>query len=51
MLTSSIARFITGDLDIDDDAAWQSYLDELEQMGLSDLLAVYQAAYTRMNET
>ena len=23
----------------------------LEQMGLSDLLAVYQAAYTRMNET
>ena len=47
----SIARFITGDLDIDDDAAWQSYLDELEQMGLSDLLAVYQAAYTRMNET
>ena len=50
-VNESIARFITGDLDIDDDAAWQNYLDELEQMGLSDLLAVYQAAYTRMNET
>lgn len=50
-VNESIARFITGDLDIDNDSSWQNYLDELEQMGLSDLLAVYQAAYTRMNET
>ena len=48
-VNESIARFITGDLDIDDDSAWQNYLDELQAMGLSDLLSVYQAAYDRMN--
>ena len=30
----SIARFINGDLDINDDGAWNTFLAQLEQMGL-----------------
>lgn len=47
-IDESIARFITGDLDVDDDTVWENYLKELDNMGLSDLMAVYQSAYDRM---
>ena len=39
------ANFLTGVWDIDED--WDSYLEELEKMGISDVLAVYQTAYDR----
>lgn len=48
-INESIARFITGDLDIEDDNAWNNYLNELDKMGLDELTAVYQSAYDRMN--
>jgi putative aldouronate transport system substrate-binding protein len=41
----SMSRFINGDDDINDDAAWDTYIATLEQMGLPRMLEIYQAAY------
>lgn len=41
----STARFITGDLDLDDD--WDDYVSELDKIGLEEYLSVNQAAYDR----
>lgn len=43
------SQFITGELDIDDDAVWQTYLDECEANGFSELIAVTQSAWDRTN--
>ena len=40
-----ILKFLTGALDVNDDAAWQDYKDNMEKLGLNDVLAVYQTAY------
>jgi putative aldouronate transport system substrate-binding protein len=40
-----IARFTTGDADIENDAAWDEFQTTLEQMGLPRMLEIYQAAY------
>ena len=40
-----VTQFITGEADID--ATWDTYVATLEQMGLSDWLAIDQAAYDR----
>jgi|HigsolmetaAR202D_1030399.scaffolds.fasta_scaffold00061_10 ABC-type sugar transport system, periplasmic component len=40
-----LARFTIGDLDIDNDADWQSYLDALDQAGLARYLELCQKAY------
>ena len=41
-------RFILGDLDVDDDAVWQAYLDTLyNEMGMEDYLKIIQTAYDR----
>lgn len=44
-VSESIARFITGDLDLDTD--WESYLDELNSFGLPDYIATIQSGYDR----
>jgi putative aldouronate transport system substrate-binding protein len=46
-VSESIARFITGDLSIEND--WEAYLNELDALGLERFLEVCQAAYDRMN--
>ena len=46
-VSESIARFITGDLSIEND--WEAYLNELDAIGLERFLEVCQAAYDRMN--
>lgn len=38
------ARFITGDMNINDDGQWDSYVNELEKMGLSSYIAMTQEA-------
>lgn len=43
------AKFIIGELDVDDDAVWQSYVDEISALGIEDYLALYQTALDRMN--
>ena len=40
------ANFLAGNTDID--ANWDAYVAELENIGLSELLEVVQAAYDRM---
>lgn len=42
------AAFITGTIDIEDDAQWEAYLEELEIMGMEDWVKTYQDAYTAM---
>ena len=41
-------RFITGDMDIE--TQWDSYLAELQNMGLETYLTTAQAAYDRMTK-
>ena len=43
--TQMFAAFVTGDKDID--AEWDTYVSNLEQMGLQDVLDCYDAAYAR----
>ena len=43
--TQSKVQFITGAMDLDAD--WETYVQGLENMGMSDLIQVYQAAYDR----
>ena len=43
------ALFATGVLDPNNDADWQSYLNNLENQRLSEFLAISQTAYDRMN--
>ncbi len=43
-----IFGFITGDMDINDDSAWQDHLTSLETYGLTELCSIYQAAYDTM---
>lgn len=45
-----MARFTIGDLDIDNDAEWQSYLDALDQAGLARYLELSQKAYDSKNK-
>ena len=44
-IVESTAKFITGEADIA--AEWDNYIKALEQMGLQDVIDVYQAAYDR----
>ncbi len=40
-------NFVTGVMDINDDAVWQSYLDELDKMGMDTYQKYVQDAYDR----
>ena len=40
---SATIRFITGDMDIEND--WQTYLDEMDKMNLEGYIKVMQDAY------
>lgn len=46
-----IANFCTNNngMDINDDAVWQQYLDQLESIGLSQAQEIVQTVYDRMN--
>ncbi|MEG0742978.1 MAG: ABC transporter substrate-binding protein, partial [Clostridia bacterium] len=39
-------RFITRDMSIESD--WETYLGELDRIGLNELLTVFQSAYDRL---
>ena len=47
LIKEARAQFITGVRDINSDAEWEAYCKELEAMGASKLLSVYQTAYER----
>lgn len=42
-------KFIMGVEDISNDATWDNYVSTLETLGMSELQAVYQSAYDRLN--
>ena len=42
--TSSL-QFINGDLDVDDDAVWNKYVSEIENMNIGELTQIVQDAY------
>ena len=42
------AKFIMGELDINDDAVWDAYVKEMNDLGLDDYIAIYQTALDRM---
>ncbi len=44
LVSSFYFEAIGGDIDIDDDAVWEGYLKELENLGMKDLLSAIQAA-------
>ena len=46
-IDESKVQFITGVQDVNDDSAWQAYVDSLESIGMSKLIDVYQTAYDR----
>jgi len=48
-LNESRALFITGAMDPNSDADWETYLNAMESQGLSQWLEVAQTAYSRMN--
>ena len=47
-VASMFAAFITGDKDIE--AEWDTYMSNLQQMGLQDVLDCYDAAYARYTQ-
>lgn len=44
-MTLSLAKFTTGQLDVNDDQAWQTSTETLDRMGLADYVRVNQEAY------
>ena len=44
-ITEMTAKFITGELNIEE--SWNKYLTDLDKMGLTDVIKVYQDAYNR----
>ena len=43
------AAFITGSMDIDDDATWNQYIQNLENMNVQGVIDATQSCYDRMN--
>ena len=46
-IDKSIAEFITGARDINNEAAWNTYIRELNNMGLQQWIQISQATYNR----
>ena len=46
-LRKIVADIENGDLDVDDDAVWNSYVAEIEGMNLDGLTEIVQTAYDR----
>lgn len=45
-----VAQFVTGSIDITDDAQWNAYLQNIEMMDVQTLIDTRQAAYDRWNQ-
>ncbi len=43
------AKFVTGELDVTDDAVWQNYVDTIHTLGWDNAIAAAQSAWDRMN--
>ena len=45
--SQNLAKFMLGELDIDDDEAWQAYKEGMAAYHVDELIAIYNAAYQR----
>ena len=43
------AKFISGELDVNDDAVWQNYVDNIHKLGWDNAVSASQSAWDRMN--
>lgn len=48
-VATSVLQFVNGDQDVNDDAVWDSYVKNIESMGIEELTAIVQSAYDRAN--
>lgn len=48
-VATAALQFINGDLDVNDDAVWDSYVANIEAMNIADLTDLVQDAYDRCN--
>ena len=46
-LDEHFSMFVNGDLDIEDDAVWQKYIDGFNGLRLEELMGYHNDAYTR----
>ena len=46
-MDETLAKFVIGDLDINDDAVWEEYLSNMDSLGAGEIAEIYQAAYDR----
>ena len=46
---TSALQFINGDLDVNSDADWNAYVDNITSMGIEKLTSIVQGAYDRVN--
>lgn len=46
-VATSALQFVNGDLDVDDDAVWEAYVENIEAMNVEELIAIVQGAYDR----
>ncbi len=46
-VATSVLQFIRGDMDVNDDAVWNSYVADIEGMNLAGLTEIIQGAYDR----
>ncbi|MFR8001439.1 MAG: extracellular solute-binding protein [Hydrogeniiclostridium sp.] len=49
-MIQSVARFSTGDLDVENESDWETYLSELDRYGLQEFLDLYQKAFDSYNQ-
>lgn len=46
-VATSALQFVNGDLDVDDDAVWNAYVENIKAMNVDELIAIVQGAYDR----
>lgn len=46
-LDETLIKFVIGDLDVDDNAVWQEYLDTMDSLGAGTMIEIYEAALER----
>ena len=44
-VTEKMTAFLTGEIDINDDAVWQEYLNNLDTIGIDRLIEIYAESY------
>lgn len=48
-LDETLIKFVIGELDVNDDAVWQDYLESLSSLGVDTMIEIYTAALDRYN--